>query len=100
MTQGDSPTVARRRVRLAIREAREAAKLTQSQVAEAMDWSLSKVIRIENGEVSVSVHDLRQLLAFIGVKDRTNVADLLAEARTARIRSRNLWHQENRFREN
>jgi transcriptional regulator with XRE-family HTH domain len=99
MTQGDSPTVARRRVRLAIREAREAAKLTQSQVAEAMDWSLSKVIRIENGEVTVSVNDLRQLLNFIGIKDRAKVAELLAEARTARSRTRHQWHQEGRFRD-
>jgi len=57
MAEGDSPTSARRRVRLAIREAREAAKLTQQQVAEEMEWSLSKVFRIESGEVTVSVND-------------------------------------------
>jgi transcriptional regulator with XRE-family HTH domain len=99
MTEGDSPTVARRRVRLAIREAREAAKLTQLQVAEEMEWSLSKVIRIESGEVTVSVNDLRPLLNFIGVKDRAIVTDLLAEARIARSRQRNIWHQDSKYRE-
>ena len=66
MAEGDSPTVARRRVRLAIREAREPHNLTQQQVAEQMEWSLSKVIRIESGEVSISVNDLRPLLPFLG----------------------------------
>ena len=99
MAEGDSPTVARRRVRLAIREAREASNLTQLQVAEQMEWSLSKVIRIEAGEVSISVNDLRPLLAFIGVKDRHEVAALLADARIARTRQRKSWHQRPEFRE-
>ncbi len=69
MAEGDSPTVARRRVRLAIREARDAAGLTQSQVAEAMEWSHSKVIRIENGEVTIYPNDLRPLLSYLRVSD-------------------------------
>jgi transcriptional regulator with XRE-family HTH domain len=48
MAESVSPTVARRRVRLALRDAREKADLTQQQVAEEMEWSLSKVIRIES----------------------------------------------------
>ena len=48
MAEDISPTVARRHLRLALREAREAANLTQLEVAEQMEWSLSKVIRIEN----------------------------------------------------
>ena len=63
MAEGDSPAIARRRVRLAIREAREAAALTQPQVAETMEWSTAKVIRIESGDVTISVGDLPQLLA-------------------------------------
>jgi hypothetical protein len=50
MASGDSPAVARRRVRLAVREALEAKDITQRQVAEAMEWPLSKVMRIESGE--------------------------------------------------
>jgi transcriptional regulator with XRE-family HTH domain len=99
MAEGDSPTVARRRVRLAIREAREASNLTQLQVAEQMEWSLSKVIRIENGEVSISVNDLRPLLAFVGIRDRAEVNSLIADARIARTRQRQAWYQRPEFRE-
>jgi transcriptional regulator with XRE-family HTH domain len=99
MAEGDSPTVARRRVRLAIREARDAAGLTQSQVAEAMEWSHSKVIRIENGEVSISPNDLRPLLNYLEIKDRTVIADLVASARIARTRQRQAWYQAPRYRE-
>jgi transcriptional regulator with XRE-family HTH domain len=99
MAEGDSPTVARRRVRLAIREARDAAGLTQLQVADAMDWSHSKVIRIENGEVSISPNDLRPLLSYLGVKDREVVTSLLADARIARTRQRQAWYQAQQFRE-
>ena len=99
MAEGDSPTVARRRVRLAIREARDAAGLTQIQVADAMDWSHSKVIRIENGEVSISPNDLRPLLSYLGVKDREVVTSLLADARIARTRQRQAWYQAPQFRE-
>jgi len=99
MAEGDSPTVARRRVRLAIREARDAAGLTQSQVAEAMEWSYSKVIRIENGEVSISPNDLRPLLSYLGVKDRVITNALLADARIARTRQREAWYQKPEFRD-
>nr|AEE65498.1 antitoxin component [uncultured bacterium BAC AB649/1850] len=99
MAEGDSPTVARRRVRLAIREAREANNLTQLQVAEQMEWSLSKVIRIESGEVSISVNDLRPLLAFVGIRDKAEVNSLLADARIARTRQRQAWYQKPEFRE-
>jgi len=99
MPEGDSPTVARRRVRLAIREARDAAGLTQIQVAEAMEWSHSKVIRIENGEVSISPNDLRPLLGYLGVKNKEVVTALLADARVARTRQREAWYQKPEFRE-
>jgi hypothetical protein len=46
MTTVHGPTVGRRRLRSALRRARDAAGLTQEQVAAAMDWSLSKLIRI------------------------------------------------------
>lgn len=86
MAEGDSPTVARRRVRMVLRDARESAGLTQLEVAEQMEWSLSKVIRIENGDVTIAPNDLRPLLSFLGVKDRTIVADMLATAKIARTR--------------
>ncbi|BCJ43946.1 hypothetical protein GCM10010168_67490 [Actinoplanes ianthinogenes] len=100
MPEGDSPTVARRRIRLALREARERADLTQLQVAEEMEWSLSKVIRIENGDVSISPNDLRPLLAYLGIKDKPLIASMVADARIARKRQRQAWYQATEFREN
>ena len=98
MAEHDSPTLARRRVRVALREFRDEADKTQQQVADEMEWSLSKVIRIESGDVSISVNDLRPLLAFLGVKDRSVVAELLADARLARVRQRKAWHQNPKYR--
>jgi transcriptional regulator with XRE-family HTH domain len=97
MVSGEPPAVARRRVRLALREAREARRLTQSQVAAALDWSLSKVNRIEGGDVGVSGTDLRALLAFYGVTDQVRVDRLLEDARNSR-RGR-LWWADPRYRE-
>lgn len=84
MPDTESPAVARRRVRLALRAARLAKKLTQSQVARAMDWSLSKVIRIEKGEVNVSPSDLKVLLSHLDVTDPEKVQSLLDDARVSR----------------
>jgi transcriptional regulator with XRE-family HTH domain len=92
-----SPTVARRHLRLALREAREAANLTQLEVAERMEWSLSKVIRIENGDVRISPNDLRPLLTLLNVKDKAVVADLLVFAKVARTRQRAAWYQATEF---
>jgi len=86
MAAGESPAAARRRLRLALRRAREAEHLTQRQVAEALDWSLSKVNRIEAGEVTVSSTDLRALLQLLGINDPEQVAALVDEARAARRR--------------
>jgi transcriptional regulator with XRE-family HTH domain len=99
MAAGDSPTVARRRVRLVLREAREAAGMTQTDVAEAMEWSLSKVIRIESGEVSIAQNDLRFLLSHLGIDDPGRVTELLEDAKIARSRQRRVWWQEPEFRE-
>jgi transcriptional regulator with XRE-family HTH domain len=89
-TAGDSPAAARRHVRLAVRRAREALGLTQGQVAEAMEWSLSKVMRIENGEVTIAPNDLRPLLSYLGIKDKTTVDELTAAAKLSKQR-RQWW---------
>src|SRR5690348_12827326 len=80
MPKLDSPALARRRVRIALKSARQQKQLTQGQVAEAMQWSLSKVIRIEKGEVSVSANDLRALLNHLDVTDPAEVRRLLDDA--------------------
>ncbi|WP_433293511.1 helix-turn-helix domain-containing protein [Actinoplanes sp. CA-030573] len=99
MPEEFSPTVARRHVRLALRDARERAGLTQPQVAEAMEWSVSKVIRIETGDVSIAPNDLRPLLSFLEVRDRDTVAELIAIAKIARSRRRTEWYHAPEFRE-
>jgi len=87
----DSPAAARRRLRFALRAAREAAELTQAEVAERLEWSVSKVNRIENGEVTISATDLRALMALLGVTDRETVEQLTTWARIAR--SRGWWDE-------
>ena len=71
-----SPLVERRRLRTELRQARQDAGLTQEAVAQQMDWSLSKVIRIETGSVGVSTNDLAALLRLYRVRDPQRVKDL------------------------
>jgi transcriptional regulator with XRE-family HTH domain len=78
------PSVQRRRLRVELRKAREAAGLKQGDVAKAMDWSPSKLIRIEGGQVSISTNDLRALLSFYNIKDNRRTTSLLELARSSR----------------
>jgi hypothetical protein len=50
----------------------------------AMDWSLSKIIRIENGRVGVSKNDLRALLDHYAITDPTAVRELDQLAKASR----------------
>ena len=86
---GDGPrtVVKRRRLKAELRSARLEAKLTQDQVAEAMEWSPSKIIRIEAGSVGVSANDMKELLRLYGITDPKRVDELLTLARVARERS-------------
>lgn len=82
-----SPVVQRRRLRTELRKARQDAGLTQEQVADAMDWSLSKMIRIEAGTVGISTTDLKALLDHYQLDDADLRSQLVALARAARERS-------------
>jgi transcriptional regulator with XRE-family HTH domain len=95
MTDGGSPLVQRRRLRAELRKARQATDplLTQEQVAREMDWSLSKVIRIEAGSSGISANDLKALLRLYGVTEADHVNELVGLARAARERS---WWSEYR----
>jgi transcriptional regulator with XRE-family HTH domain len=79
-----SPLVQRRRLRTELRRARSDARLTQEQVARAMDWSLSKIIRIETGAVGISTNDLRALLSLYQMSDSDRTAELIELARASR----------------
>ncbi|MEU7471652.1 helix-turn-helix transcriptional regulator [Streptomyces sp. NPDC044984] len=79
-----SAALLRLRLRTELRKARMAAGLTQREVADRMEWSPSKLIRIEAGEVGISVNDLRPLAATYGITDRRKLEELLDMARGSR----------------
>lgn len=91
----DTPLVRQRQLRAAIRSFRRNVGLTQRQVAAALEWSESKIMRIETGITNVSATDLKALLAQYGVTDAATVGDLCALARESRRRTwRDAYRQE------
>ena len=80
MAPNPDATVSRLRLCNVLREARDSAGLTQRQVAEILDWSQSKIIRIERGQVGVSRTDLLALLNTYGIVDQQRVAEIIALA--------------------
>lgn len=82
------PVLTRRRLRFELRQFREAAQLTLDHVAREMVWSTSKIVRIENGVVGVSVNDTKALLALYGVTEPAVVKELLGLASDSR---RRMW---------
>jgi transcriptional regulator with XRE-family HTH domain len=58
--------------------------MSQGEVAKLMGWSLSKMQRIEGGEVGVSATDLRALLDVYGVTDQERIRRLTEDAHTSR----------------
>src|SRR6184192_3844997 len=84
MLGGRNPVTERRRLLAELRRLRAAAGLTQKQVSTALEWSMSKVIRIEGGTVGISITDLKALLALYGVQDPEVVENLAGAARAAR----------------
>lgn len=87
MTTGQDVSAQRQRLRTELRNQRQLVRLTQKQVAHAMDWSPSKMLRIETGVVSISVTDLRALLAYYNIKDKQRAEELVNLARAAKTRS-------------
>ena len=80
----DNASALRRQLLAELRQLRPPHVVTQRQVADALDWSPSKVTRIENGSVSISVTDLRALLAYYGVAAPQVVEGLVDLARRSR----------------
>jgi transcriptional regulator with XRE-family HTH domain len=78
--------VQRQRLREELRNRRKLAHRTQKQVARAMDWSPSKMLRIETGAIGISTTDLRALLTYYDVKDQRAAEELVELARAARAR--------------
>lgn len=82
--EGTSPTVRRRRLGIELRRLRETAGLTGDEVAERLEWSTTKVSRIETGRVGVHPNDVRYLLDLYGVTDEDDREALVRIARESR----------------
>lgn len=79
-----SPLLQRRRLRNELRAARQDKGLTQEQVANAMEWSLSKMNRIEKAKTGISANDLKVLLPLYGITGKDRTEELLSLARASR----------------
>ncbi|MFI0355889.1 helix-turn-helix domain-containing protein [Actinomadura sp. 9N407] len=87
MPSGPGPVVQRAILTSELQRLRLDCGATQDQVAAALDWSPSKLIRIEGGAVGVSTTDLRALLRQYGMQDGDPQIMRLTEiARDARQR--------------
>ncbi|MDT7726388.1 MAG: hypothetical protein QOI21_2964 [Actinomycetota bacterium] len=91
MTRGVTPLSQLRRLRSELRQERDRLQLTQKDVADALDWSPSKLIRIENGTVGISITDLKALLLNYKVTDEDRVEELVAMARAGKEQA--WWHK-------
>lgn len=58
--------------------------MTQKEVADRLEWSTAKVIRVEAGSVSVSVTDLRALMDLYAIRGFARRESLIALARSAK----------------
>jgi len=86
MPPAPSPTARGRRLRHELRRLREEAGLTHAKVASRLEWSASKVSRIETGQSRVQTGDVRDLLDVYGITDETTCEALVQLAREARRR--------------
>jgi transcriptional regulator with XRE-family HTH domain len=84
MEQHVDPMVQRRRLRTDLQALRTGLGLTQRQVAADLGWSLSKLLRVENGKVGVSRTDLKGLLHRYDVTDPEAVENYIRMAEHGR----------------
>jgi hypothetical protein len=89
MTARQSPTVRRRRLGAELRRLREAAGLTIERVAATLEFSESKVSRIETGQVGAMPRDVRDMLDLyrVGPEQRDALIQLARDAR-----QKGWWH--------
>ena len=79
-----SPTARRRRLAIELKKLREKSALTCAQVGEALDWSGSKVNRMETGSGRIQPSDIDALCRFYDTTDelREFLKSLAREAKT------------------
>jgi transcriptional regulator with XRE-family HTH domain len=79
--RGDEPVeVKKRRLRTTLRSLRLKAGLTQKEAAAKLYWSISKVVRVEQGTVPLNPSDVRVMLLAYGVANPELADDLVAQA--------------------
>ena len=88
------PTVARELVRMRLKELRERSDLSPATVAAHTGWSMSKLSRIEKGEVTVQPLEVRALLAYYGVDDEDEIRALARLSQASRARQ---WYSTHRL---
>src|SRR5690606_810210 len=79
-----SPTARRRRLSIELKKLREGSTLTCAQVGQALDWSGSKVNRMEKGRDRVQTSDVDAWCRFYGTNDESRelLKSLAREAKT------------------
>lgn len=94
-TDGQQPIetieIKAKRLRTALRAARTEAGMIQRDAAKALYWSVSKIVRIEQGTVPVTPTDVQAMLKVYGMNDHDRVAELVELARTTRENKRAGW---------
>jgi transcriptional regulator with XRE-family HTH domain len=84
------PSVRRRRLATTLIKLREEANKTPDEAAERIGCHRSKISRIENAHLGISLGELRDLLSFYGVDEHNYVEELVDLARRATERG---WTQ-------
>jgi transcriptional regulator with XRE-family HTH domain len=82
-TDGSNAAVEGRRLRTALRQARQKAGLTRDEVAAVLGVSPSKIVRVENGAVRVSISDVLAMLNMYQITDENRVDEFVSMARAA-----------------
>ncbi len=80
------PVVQRTMLTTELKKIRRDLDLNQDEVAAALEWSPSKLLRIEGGGVGITTTDLRALLSYYGLTDPDQVGEFVELARGARRR--------------
>ncbi|MBL7260380.1 helix-turn-helix domain-containing protein [Paractinoplanes lichenicola] len=93
-TETVGPKIARANVALRLKSLRDGLGLSAAAVAKTMDWSVSKLTRIEKGEVTVQPLEVRALLGHYHISDEHVVAELSRLARLSRSRQ---WYSRHRL---
>jgi len=79
-----SVEVQKRRLRTGLRQARADAGMTQKAAADQLFWSVSKIVRIEQGIVPVTPTDVRAMLHVYKVTDSALIDRMVGLAKQAR----------------